>query len=75
MRYFKDAMLKSSVEKSKAGDLPCKDVGAKSGSSVKKQIAIDLSHKNSGRLHQSKEEDRTKKAASLLGRRTPSAEI
>ncbi|KAI5312824.1 hypothetical protein L3X38_041998 [Prunus dulcis] len=60
-------MLKSSVEKSKVGDLPCKDVGAKSGSSTEKQRAIDLSHKNSGCLHQSKEEDRIEKAASLLG--------
>ncbi|CAL2276984.1 unnamed protein product [Prunus armeniaca] len=66
MRNFRDAMLKSSAEKSNIRDLPCKDVGARSGSSAEKQRAIDLSHKNSGCLHQSKEEDRTEKAASLL---------
>lgn len=73
MQNFKDAMLKSLVKKSKVGDLPCKDVGDRSGSSTEKQRAIDLSHKNLGCLHQSKEEDRIEKAASLLGRYAPSA--
>lgn len=51
MQNFKDAMLKSLVKKSKVGDLPCKDVGDRSGSSTEKQRAIDLSHKNLGCLH------------------------
>ncbi|CAL9020729.1 unnamed protein product [Prunus brigantina] len=69
MRNFRDAMLKSSAEKSNIDDLPYKDIGARSSSSAEKQRVIDLSHKNSGCLYQSKEEDRTEKAASLLSRK------
>lgn len=51
MRNFRDAMLKSSAEKSNIDDLPCKDIGARSSSSAEKQRVIDLSHKNSGCLY------------------------
>ncbi|KAI5311332.1 hypothetical protein L3X38_000053 [Prunus dulcis] len=75
MRDITDAMLKSSVEKFKISDLPCKDVCAKPGSSAEKQKAADFPHRSLSRLHQSNDEDRTEKAATSLGKHEPLAKL
>lgn len=69
------AVEKSSAEKFKTGDLPCKNVCGKPGSFAKKQRDVDLSSIRLSHLHQSNAEDRIEKAATMLGKCTPLDEL
>lgn len=72
MQNIWDILLKSSVEKLKNGNLPCKDVYSKPSSFAEKQRVADIPYRSSICWHQSKDIDQTRKAASLLGKHTSS---
>ncbi|KAL6279526.1 hypothetical protein ACE6H2_016407 [Prunus campanulata] len=63
MRNLQDILLKSPTDWLKDLNLPCKEVGSLTGLPAEKERAIDIPPRSSSRLHQSRDDDKTRRTS------------
>lgn len=74
MRSIRDILLKSLADKLKTYHMLCKEVYSRPILHAKKQRAVEIPHRSSSCLHQSRDEGQIRRIASLFSNRNPFAD-